>query len=84
MTLFISSIDSENYFHEEKIHHQKLQNKILHDPGFVMLERMANFQTETSKKISHKFQKRTSMALEEIDVKMGENKIETGKNKKDF
>ena len=45
---------------------------------------MANFQTETSKKISHKIQKRTSMALEEIDVKMGENKIETGKNKKDF
>ena len=49
-----------------------------------MLERMANFQTETSKKISHNIQKRTSMALEEIDVKMGENKIETGKNKKDF
>merc|ERR1719242_428265 len=47
-----------------------------------MLERMANFQTETSKKISHKFQKRTSMALEEIDVKMGENKIETEKNTK--
>ena len=49
-----------------------------------MLERMANFQTETSKKISHKFQKRTSMALEEIDVKMGENKIETGRNKNDL
>ena len=45
---------------------------------------MANFQTETSKKISHKFQKRTSMALEEIDVKMGENKIETGRNKNDL
>ena len=49
-----------------------------------MLERMANFQTETSKKISHKFQKRTSMALEEIDVKMGENNIETGRNKNDL
>ena len=45
---------------------------------------MANFQTETSKKISHKFQKRTSMALEEIDVKMGENNIETGRNKNDL